>query len=342
MKLQEKVVRVQFFDFLRAFAIFLVIATHYKHSVFPGGSIGVSIFFCLSGYLITSILLKEERMDFSSIWKFLTRRFFRVYPAYVVAVMLNLAILIYTESKLIDEFLEVLPSLLTFTYQRNGRTWLGMGVGVFWTLKIEFWFYVLMPFFMLIFGRGKLFAIAVVALWFALVVYQFSADRVFFMAWANNLLIGTMLAIFTSQGSIRLLEGSYKSASLICFSILFLIAFLIPNDDRRFVWPLEALIACGVTAIWMASFLSNSSVLQLPALAWLGRISYSVYLLHAIPLDYLGVIPLFSSRLSAFLVSLLCAVILHYLVEKPFMALAKKLTSSTANEKGLVHPARPL
>src|SRR5262245_2393103 len=77
--------RVQFFDQLRAFAIFAVLIGHYRHDVFPGGSIGVSVFFALSGYLITSILLGEPVLDRHSAWRFVIRRFLRVWPPYLVA-----------------------------------------------------------------------------------------------------------------------------------------------------------------------------------------------------------------------------------------------------------------
>ena len=72
--------RVQFFDCLRAIAISVVVLAHYRHYVFPGGAIGVSIFFALSGYLITSILLAEPVLDWHSAWRFIVRRFLRVWP----------------------------------------------------------------------------------------------------------------------------------------------------------------------------------------------------------------------------------------------------------------------
>ena len=319
--------RVQFFDVLRAIAIILVIGTHYRHATFPGGSIGVSIFFCLSGYLITSILLKEDRLDFASVWRFLLRRFLRVYPAYVVAILVNFGLMIYVGSPLVDDLIHALPALLSFTYQRDGDAWLGMGVGVFWTLKVEFWFYVLMPLFMLVFGRGRLFVAIIALLLVGLTAYQLAADQPFFVAWGTNLFTGTLLAVAVQRNALRPLAGRYEIFSAISFGLLLLIAVFVPNDDRQFVWPLEALIASILTAVWLGSYLAQSRALMLPLVAWLGRISYSVYLLHAIPLDHIGKVPFFRFTLGGLLVALVCAVLMHYLIEKPFIRLAKRMTS---------------
>ena len=75
-KLENAEGRMIFLDFLRSIAIFFVLLTHYYGWFFPGGSIGVSIFFCLSGFLITNQLL-NPKVSFRS---FLIKRFLRIYP----------------------------------------------------------------------------------------------------------------------------------------------------------------------------------------------------------------------------------------------------------------------
>ena len=81
-------------DGLRAGAVLLVIGYHFFPNRFPGGYVGVDIFFVISGFLITGILLQDlERKDFS-IARFYGRRIRRIFPAWVT-ILLFLASLIY-------------------------------------------------------------------------------------------------------------------------------------------------------------------------------------------------------------------------------------------------------
>lgn len=75
----ETTSRDNFYDCIRALAAALVFLTH-DGAILPGGSIGVSIFFCLSGFLITRILLRLPELSIVNIAKFIFRRFMRVWP----------------------------------------------------------------------------------------------------------------------------------------------------------------------------------------------------------------------------------------------------------------------
>ena len=79
-------------DGVRAIAIALVLATHAYHPAMPGGWIGVDVFFVLSGYLITSILLNElRRTDKISLGNFYMRRFLRLTPPLMVLAIFQFA-----------------------------------------------------------------------------------------------------------------------------------------------------------------------------------------------------------------------------------------------------------
>ena len=74
--------RLSSLDGLRALAALLVVAFHARLTLFPGGYVGVDIFFILSGFLITSILVDEhDRNGKIAIWRFWGRRLARLYPA---------------------------------------------------------------------------------------------------------------------------------------------------------------------------------------------------------------------------------------------------------------------
>ena len=70
-------------QFLRAIAIIFVLLFHYEFLGFKGGFIGVDIFFVISGYLITKILLSEKKVDLK---KFYFKRFKRIFPSLVLVI----------------------------------------------------------------------------------------------------------------------------------------------------------------------------------------------------------------------------------------------------------------
>ena len=77
--------RVSALDGLRALAITAVIVGHTLPNLAPGGQIGVDVFFALSGYLITSLLLREyDRLGTISLRSFYARRALRLVPAFAV------------------------------------------------------------------------------------------------------------------------------------------------------------------------------------------------------------------------------------------------------------------
>jgi hypothetical protein len=71
-------------DGIRAFAIMVVIAYHAFPELIPGGLIGVDVFFVISGYLITSILVSSLSFDEKPILKFYIRRVRRIFPALIM------------------------------------------------------------------------------------------------------------------------------------------------------------------------------------------------------------------------------------------------------------------
>ena len=73
-------------DGLRAIAVFAVVVSHASDSRLPGGYIGVDIFFVLSGYLISGILLRDHSQGRASLANFYSRRIRRIFPALLLAI----------------------------------------------------------------------------------------------------------------------------------------------------------------------------------------------------------------------------------------------------------------
>ena len=136
-------------DGLRALAVGVVFIHHVDRGLFPGGFLGVDLFFALSGYLITSLLLLEwEREQRLWLFGFYARRALRLMPALLamVAVVAPLGILL-GETRLID-------ATSTVTYLMNFRAFLSVGLGgIFahtWSLALEEQFYVVWPLLVLV------------------------------------------------------------------------------------------------------------------------------------------------------------------------------------------------
>lgn len=82
--------RVQLFDWLRIYALLIIICYHFYPSFLPGGFLGVDVFFCLSGYLLAKTALPTENGASFSLPSFYRKRFYRIYPSLALAVALSL------------------------------------------------------------------------------------------------------------------------------------------------------------------------------------------------------------------------------------------------------------
>ncbi|HEP2688865.1 TPA: acyltransferase, partial [Streptococcus pyogenes] len=83
--------RIKWFSFVRVTGLLLVLLYHFFKNVFPGGFIGVDIFFTFSGYLITALLIDEyTKKESIDIIGFLKRRFYRIVPPLVLMILLTI------------------------------------------------------------------------------------------------------------------------------------------------------------------------------------------------------------------------------------------------------------
>jgi peptidoglycan/LPS O-acetylase OafA/YrhL len=178
---------------MRAIAIIPVVINHVHSDWLPGGGIGVGIFFGLSGFLIAGLLLEEPIFNAKIALRFILRRFARIYPTYVVAIALSVIFSHWSHPERTIDMILFAPTLLTFT---DTNPFLGYGFAVLWTLKVEMWFYVSLPFAMLILGpkRGVLFLSA--ALLAAMVGFVLLHMRMpLFLRFGGQLAFGSLLAL---------------------------------------------------------------------------------------------------------------------------------------------------
>lgn len=332
-------------DIARAIAILCVIAAHYYHSIFPGSSIGVSIFFALSGYLITAHLLRADTLAVGTLWRFWLRRFLRIYPAYVVTIILALGLMAALEDPRFSTISASVPRFLTMTGRPSSDPALSAALvpGVFWTLFIEFWFYVTLPLVMMVFGRGARLVIALVAIAVLSFLCGLGISPARYLArilpgesfpWICQMIYGSLAAIAARDLQFSIRKDQFVLLSKLWLGLVLFIVVFVSNDDRLLVWPLESNIAAFATAVWLFFYAKSGIDVPDGVIPFIGRISYSLYLVHGLPLDHQRSFPWFDVAFLALskpwgmiASAFVLAVILYYCVERPGMALARVLTA---------------
>jgi peptidoglycan/LPS O-acetylase OafA/YrhL len=335
-------------DGLRAVAVLAVVAFHIQFTAFPGGYIGVDVFFVISGYLIGSIILEEMDAGRFSFLGFYERRVRRIFPALAVLLLL-LSIPAYM-ILLPGELVSYGQSVLAATFSLSNFYFL-VHTGYFsapayntpllhtWSLAIEEQFYLFLPIFLaLLHGlrrrRLALVTLAAALLSFALALHQVRVARedAFFLPWTRawELLLGTLVA----QGLLPV-PGSALGRNITALAGLLLILVPAAAYSTETPFPgLAALPPCAGAALIIAagrgsgSAFGGSHVGRLLAwrpLAFIGKISYSLYLWHWPVIVFLITAGLGTSihqsalqKILAVLASLALATLSWRYVETPF------------------------
>ncbi len=288
-------------DGLRALAVVPVILFHAGFPSFDGGFVGVDIFFVISGYLITSLIIVDLKEEKFSLFKFYERRVRRLLPAlfFVLLICLPFAWLLLLPSDL-NNFAKSLIAVPTLT--SNILFWRSSGyfgseselkpLIHTWSLAVEEQFYLFFPVLVLLVWRKKnnsiLFSIllALAILSFSLGQY-FSIDRPFFAFYllptrAWELFIGSLLAMYYSRND-RLKLGM-PTLEILSIVGLFGIGFSVFYFSKQTATPsFFTLIPTLSTALLIYSASQSNLVgklLSTRPLVGIGLISYSAYLWH--------------------------------------------------------------
>ena len=302
-------------DGLRALAVLSVIAYHMSMGWAPGGLLGVTMFFVLSGYLITGLLLKEyDESGTISLSNFWLRRVRRIIPAVVFGV-LGTALLcaIFDHALLTKLRPDALPTLLFFNnwWQifNNVSYFDALGepspLTHYWSLSIEEQFYLIWPLALLAcmkFGvrkstmeKGIVVLIVLSALEMAL-LFDPHADpsRVYYGTdtRAFSLLIGALLAFIWPYQKLTMRAGKRMSSQgRLVFNIVGVVAVLglivmvvVTNGFAPFIYRGGLVLCSLLTAVAIAVMVHPISWIGkffgLKPLVWIGKVSYSMYLWH--------------------------------------------------------------
>ena len=303
-------------DGIRAISVIMVLAYHLKLALFKSGFLGVTVFFVLSGYLITGILISEVEeegtIDLKNFW---LRRIRRLVPA-----VMSMAVVIIFVSAVVNRIIftkgckDFLASVLGFNnwWQIFNKVSYFEAAGVpspfthCWSLAIETQFYLIYPLILLgIYklvksrgegraNRGLLFAgvtllLALISVILMIVLFdpQQDASRVYYGTdtRAFSLLFGALLAILWEYRMVpRRLSASVNMVlGSVSFAVLLVMTIAI-NGSSNF-WYRGGQFFGTILTVLMVYAVSGrktwlSRFLSNPVLKWMGDRSYSIYLWH--------------------------------------------------------------
>jgi peptidoglycan/LPS O-acetylase OafA/YrhL len=307
-------------DGYRGIAILLVLACH---SVGPiGAGLGVDLFFCLSGFLITTILLGEWNEHGSiSLTGFYRRRILRLAPALVVLVVAVL-VLVPTRHNLV-------VALVGLSYLGNLSILAGFDLtplGHFWSLAQEEQFYVVWPFALIVMlRRGGRLLVPLLATAFVVITVHGLTATSYVRLWygpdmhAGGLVLGSLAGVLFVRGvNVRRLPV------LPCAVVAATCIAVFDESTAPVVLPVFAVAAsCLIFATVTRPGHRLWLVLGVGPLRYLGTISYGLYLWHW---------PVFALTgwMLGLPIALAAAALSHRYVERPFLARKRRPDSSVA------------
>lgn len=329
-------------DGLRAIAILLVLLFHGRMPGLPGANVGVDVFFVLSGYLITRILLAEHQTAGSlDLRRFYSQRLLRLTPPLLLLLLLYA---LFAPLLWPDYYFHVRDWVVVLIYQADLGLVFGMGPSKLlhaWSLGIEERFYLLWPLALLgllilkslrVVLAVLLTSVLLVGLWrmAALQFWDVSSGEAYyrFDMRISGLLLGACLGMWIGNGlqiPAHLLRGHWLMlAWLVLLSVV-----LYPTDDRgrlSFGLPLVEITVLYIL-LWLHCRPQGllSRTLASPPLVYVGQLSYGLYLFHYPVMEYLKLqqpwwLVLSAGTSMAFVI----AVFSHHLIERPIRRWRRK------------------
>jgi peptidoglycan/LPS O-acetylase OafA/YrhL len=348
--------RVPMLDGLRALAIVLVVVTHFGLGV-PLAL--VSVFFVLSGFVITWLLLKEyESTGSISLSGFYARRAVRILPAYYVFVALSIAVdWLRADGRIAPA---AVPALFYFTNYFNA--WHGhpaSSVAHAWSLAVELQFYLIAPVaFLLLAARGPrtllhgaAFAIVGVAVWRSIAflwlgfgpAYAYNTFDCRFDALAAGCLLAISCRSAQFRSTMETCAGRWRWAPLL-IAVSLLPVFEVSSSWCRYSmgFTIQALlIAFAICQFLVLHAETPWRLLDARPMRYLGSLSYGMYLYHQWGLSIGRQVAAASPWLE--LPAGLAATIAlgagsYHLIERPAGSLKKRMAHASSPARPLGHP----
>lgn len=327
-------------DSIRAIAALMVVFSHYFYTYFQInlhlGHKGVQIFFVLSGFLITYILLLQKGSSFSKgiiIRNFAIKRILRLFPIYFLLLFFLWFVAIAFNAR----FWQTGNGIFYFTYTSNFlfffKGFVDPVLNHTWSLAVEEQFYLLWPWIAIFVSRRLSIALVVLSMLFSLLFKSFSEvpNGIFLLSSHIDTMGTGILLAFVFYYDISIIKKWLKYNNyLLWLSLLFLIL--------DYIYPMPKIltnltIMCLSAALIIGCFFEFKGLfgkfLNLKLIVYLGQISYGVYLYHKVipeilKLFYFKTNLFFPNYVSASICILLTLIVSHLsyqYIEKVFLRL---------------------
>lgn len=339
-------------DGLRAVAVFTVVTYHGGFSHVPG-DLGVSAFFVLSGFLITRLLLQEyETTGTVSKRQFYLRRTLRIFPAYYAFLLVAFALDAragqhWSSTRLLTSLTYTVNYFNAFNHHPSTST------AHAWSLGVEEQFYLLWPIVFLALaahGRRAL-VIGLSVLGFAALAwrswltlgahvdpsYVYNAFDTRF----DNLAVGCLLAVIVDYEGVVSLAQRVGSRALFPFLTLALLIFSRSWTPAAYHYSVGFTVDALLVGVLIVQLLQLYKTrlwawIEWPLVRYLGRISYPIYLYHALGASFGRRVPGHSPTLE-FIGGVVASIALasgsYYLIERPFLKLKKRFEPNGGPQK---------
>jgi len=321
-------------SFLRAFSVLAVLFYHYKFQWFKSGFIGVDIFFVISGFLMTKIILSSFDKGSFNIWDFYRRRVIRIIPALLgVVVVFSFLIFLFLQPQIVNFFRSAFSSVLFFSniyyYLNNGYFDTSSQYNFLlhsWSLSVEWQFYLIYPLILLLLKKlyttkknifiAVFLALAIISFGAMLIHRSYDPDFSFYIFYprAWEMMLGGLA--FLLEDKIQHIPKKVKLVlALTSLSAILSFIFLFHASS----WPsLYTTIPVFFTTLLISlnyEFIAYKNKI----VTYLGNISYSLYLYHwplYVLILFFEVDNSWKYRALAILVSFILAILSYEGIEK--------------------------
>ncbi len=336
------------FDGLRAISITLVLLTHLnlfdllpENSFFQtrvwkmiSGETGVWIFFSLSGFLITSILLNERKnKGFINLKRFFFKRFIRLLPALII---LYTFVVILNQFNLIDLTIQGFFLSLLYLYNYVPVYYYHDEIAHTWSLAVEEQFYLIWPFIIQYLFPSKIFKVCAILLSLCVLLLitqhyitfeiSYKPER-WFLPSAAPIFMGSMAAFFISTNNSTFVS-LFKNKKGMRWGIFFFLYPLYSPASLLYLTPFFLSIGISLIIAWIYYHQDSkvTSILNNKALSYLGKISYGVYVYQGVFLKTGPGSDLFIQQFPQnVILTVITAILSFELIEKRFLLLKNKL-----------------
>ncbi|AWN18907.1 acyltransferase family protein [Streptococcus sobrinus] len=299
------------FDGLRTIGLLAVIFYHIYPSIFRGGYLGVALFFVLSGYLITDLLLREyEANGRIAVKAFLLRRFKRLYPNMIAVMLLSTVYMYFFQKNLLNGmrnvFLSSIFSVNNWWQIAKGGSYFAKLLAEapfehFYSLSIEGQFYLFWPLIIIVLmrifrkNRTAIFNVLDIILLLSFVemslLYKAHVDptRIYYGTDTRlfSILMGAALAFIYPSDQVDKIKLSlrdrqlFNGMAIVTLVVLIICFFALPDQEwftyRGGMW-LFSFLSCVLIALIVHPKLAANKWLSNPVTAYLGTRSYGMYL----------------------------------------------------------------